>query len=161
MKLRTKKRLLNAASLGLTACAGGILWHTWHLEPPAIDIERTAATSKGSQKPLGTTPQVVVSLDPSRWNRTLRQPLYDPPPPPPQEVVVEHRPITVKLVGTVIEAENSQAFVRQQSGAVEIKRLGDQVTADAADGVIATITAAEIVIRREDGEHHVAVDGSN
>jgi len=161
VKLRTKKRFLNAAALGLVGCAGLVLWQAWYAEPPAIKAETTATNSRPRSKTIAPEPAASVSLDPNRWNRVLRQPLYDPPPPPPQEVIVEHRPITVQLVGTVMEGENSQAFVRQQSGKVDIKKLGEQVTAEAADGVIASITASEIVIRREDGEHRVAVEGSH
>lgn len=161
MKLRTKKRLLNALSLTLVTGSGAMLWLAWYAEPPAIEAESTSAGKRPALASKASPPQASIELDPNRWNRVLRQPLYDPPPPPPPQVIVEQRPITVTLVGTVMEGENSQAFVRQQSGKVDIKRLGEQVTAEAADGVIASITASEIVIRRTDGEHRVAVEGSN
>jgi hypothetical protein len=161
VKLRTKKRLLNVLSLTLVAGSGAMLWLAWHAEPPTIEVEATSAGKRQSLASRTSLPQASITLDPNRWNRVLRQPLYDPPPPPPPQVIVEQRPITVTLVGTVMEGENSQAFVRQQSGKVDIKRLGEQLTAEAADGVIASITASEIVIRRPDGEHRVAVEGSN
>lgn len=159
MKLRTKRRLLNSLALLLLSGAAGVLWHTWSDVPPRHDVTIASSAKSGAVKAPSIEATQAIALNPGQWNRILRQPLYDPPPPPPPQVVVEHRPITVTVVGTVIEAENSQAFVKQQSGAVEIKRQGDQVTTDAADGVIASITPTEIVIRREDGEHHVTISG--
>lgn len=161
MKLRTKKRLLNACSLALVAGSGAALWTAWHAEPPTFEVEAAIVGKKAATTVKGSSTESSVTLDPNRWNRVLRQPLYDPPPPPPKEVIVEQRPITIKLVGTVMEGENSQAFVRQQSGKVDIKRLGEQLTTEAADGVIASINVSEIIIRRPDGEHRVAVEGSN
>jgi hypothetical protein len=159
VKLRTKKRLLNVASLLLLTAGGGTLWLAWNAGPPAAAADQDVKVVTAGNS-AGAVEAAPVALQPDRWNRTLRRPLYDPPPPPKEEVVIPPRPITIRLVGTVMEGENSQAFIRQQNGQVEIKRLGDQITTEAADGVIATITASEIVIRREDGEHHVAVDGS-
>lgn len=159
MTLRTKKRLLNVASLLLLAGGGALFWSAWRGELPVASVEANAASGRPAS--IQSPSAAPIALEPGRWNRTLRRPLYDPPPPPKQEVVIPPRPITVKLVGTVLEGENSQAFIRQQNGKVDIKRLGDQVTPEAADGVIAAITGADVVIRREDGEHRLAVEGRN
>jgi hypothetical protein len=160
MKLRTKKRLLDLTSLALLAGGGGIIAHTRRLPPPDItsDGRRIAAPGK---HPATVNQAIAISLNSSAWNRTLRQPLFDPPPPPKTEVVVQARPITVKLVGTVIEPDNNQAFIRQASGKVELKRLGEQVSSEKADGVIADITPTEIVIHRDDGDHRLAAEGRN
>lgn len=60
-------------------------------------------------------------------------------------------------MGTIIEPENSQAFVEMASGSVELKRVGDQLTSDPEDGTIAGIAATEITITRADGEHQLKV----
>jgi len=161
VKLRTKKRLLNLASLGIASAACALVVVAWRSPPPKVGVEIPRIARAGNRATAATKPDTTISVNPAAWNRVFRQPLYDPPPPPIQEVVVQPRPITVKLVGTVIESDNSQAFLRQASGAVELKRIGDAVTSDKADGVIAAITPVEIVIRREDGEHHVPVEGRN
>jgi hypothetical protein len=159
VRLRTKKRLINACSLALLSGGVVALTWVWRSPPPEIVLPETRVTAtQTAARPSLASP---AEADLASWRLTLRRPLYDPPPPPPQQVVVQQRPITIQLMGTVIEADNSQAFVRQASGAVELKRLGDQVTGDPADGVIGQITATEIVIRREDGEHHLAVQRSN
>jgi hypothetical protein len=161
MKLRTKKRLLNLATAAIAAGALAIVARAWQSKPPVVIVDEVRSHNIAGADNKGAEADRTLSLDVARWNRILRQPLYDPPPPPKQEVIVEQRPITVKLVGTVIEPDNSQAFVRQASGAVELKRIGDAVSSDAADGVIASITPVEIVIRREDGEHHLLVERRN
>lgn len=158
MKLRTKKRLINAGSLVLVLAGGAAAVAAWRSEPPELEID-DVRIAKAVQSPVQETP--VLNASSPSWERVLRRPLYDPPPPPPPQIVVQPRPITVQLIGTVIELQNSQAFVRQSGGAVELKRVGDQVTPDPADGVIGEITSTEILIRREDGEHRVAVQRSH
>jgi hypothetical protein len=157
MKLRTKRRLVNLCSLALVAGAGSVVVSAWQIDPPPIEIVTPRVQELNAVAPESP---VLNAASPS-WERVLRRPLYDPPPPPPPQVVVQSRPITVQLIGTVIEPKNSQAFVKQSGGAVELKRVGDQVTPDPADGVVDEITPTEIVIRREDGEHRLAVQRSN
>ena len=160
MKLRTKKRLVNFASLVVAASAVMILIVASRREPPVVMVDGVRAPDDTVADRVSPA-RVALNVGSPSWQRVLRRPLYDPPPPTPPPVIVQQRPITVKLVGTVIEPDNSQAFVRLASGSVELKRKGDQVTSDAADGVIAEITATSILIRRADGEHQVAVEGNN
>lgn len=160
VKLRTKKRLVNLASLVIAASAVAIVIVASRCQPPIATIDGVRAPGKSVADRVSHA-QIALNVNSPSWQRVLRRPLYDPPPPTPPPVIVQQRPITVKLVGTVIEPDNSQAFVRQASGSVELKRTGDQVTSDAADGVIAEITATSILIRRPDGEHQVAVEGNN
>lgn len=155
MKLKSRKLLLNLTSLGIL-CAGGIVLAILLLLPLDSGEEElhitTSVVPSSSQKETS-----LAAIDPqhSVWKRSWRQPLYDPPPPP--KVVEKPRPITVKLIGTVVEAENSQAFVQTASGSVELKRIGDQITGDPADGTIASIASNEITIKRTDGEHQLKV----
>lgn len=69
------------------------------------------------------------------------------------------RPITVKLTGTVLESDNSQAFLKLANGSMALRKIGDQVTNDPRDGKIIEITASEIVIQREDDEVRLKVGG--
>lgn len=116
---------------------------------------------RAKEQSAAATGTQTVDVKLSSWSRLLRRPLYDPPPAPKTVVVKKPRPITVKLMGTILEAENSQAFVKLSNGSVELRRVGDQVTDDPRDGQIAQITASEIIILRDDGEFHVTVDGQN
>lgn len=149
---------MNLTSLVLIVAGVGIVASAWRFDPVAPHASPPRlALAKGSTSPAPSPLAHSISAD--AWTRRLRQPLYDPPPPPPPAVVAEApRPIPVRLVGTVIEPGNSQAFVRQASGTVELKRIGDQVTPDPADGVIADITTSDLVIHRKDGDHRVAVE---
>ena len=160
MKLHTRKRLLNTLSVG--CLAAGVVAIAAALTAPALTLDDSASVSNSqsqSQTAAAGTASVDVKL-PS-WNRLLRRPLYDPPPVPKKVVKKKPRPITVRLMGTILEAENSQAFVKMANGSVELRRVGDQVTSDPRDGQVAQIMASEIVIERDDGEFHVTVDGQN
>lgn len=159
MRLRAKKRLLQMTSLALVAVGGGVLALAWTAAPPEAELDSVAAPAmRAATDHGGETPLAANS---SAWQRTLRRPLYDPPPPVVEKVVKQVRPITVKVVGTVVEGDNSQAFVKQSNGRVEIKRIGDHVTGDPQDGVIASIAASEVVIEREDGQHQLPVGERN
>ncbi|MCA9234851.1 MAG: hypothetical protein KDA44_05245 [Planctomycetales bacterium] len=159
MRLRTKKRLMQGIALAVLGVAAAVVTLAWRTEVPPADIEATPLATRHSRVAGAET----TALNPASpaWRQTLRRPLYDPPPPPPKKVVVQVRPITVKIVGTVVEGANSQAFVKQANGRVEIKRLGDQVTGDERDGVLKSITAAEVIIERDDGEHRLPVGERN
>ena len=74
----------------------------------------------------------------------------------------EHlRPETTLEALAEIKNPRPVAFVKQANGRVEIKRLGDQVTGDERDGVLKSITAAEVIIERDDGEHRLPVGERN
>lgn len=81
------------------------------------------------------------------WQKRLRRPLYDPPPPPdpePEPPPRRERPrrnraktrqrarqVEVQLVGTVLEANHSMAFLMNRDGHVDLKRVGDTLDAPA------------------------------
>ena len=159
MKLQTRKRLLNALSAGCLAAGAVAVVAALTAPVPTTDDFSLATTAQAPGPSAAAAESVDVTL-PS-WERPLRRPLYDPPPAPKKIVKKKPRPITVKLMGTILEPENSQAFVKLSNGSVELRRVGDQVTDDPRDGQVAQITASEIVIRRDDGEFHVTVDGQN
>lgn len=127
------------------------------------DIESKSASSQNISQHLATGIEPALAVDPndSNWKRLLRRPLYDPPPAPKIVVKKKVRPITVKLTGTILEDENSQAFLRRANGKVELKRVGDLVTDDPLDGLIEKITATSITIRREEEEIQLTVESPN
>ena len=151
---------MNLLSASLVSAAVAVVYYSTSAPAPNIDIARTTAAvvieAKGA-----VDAKVNIQPDADHWGLQLRRRLYDPPPKPKPKVVKRPRPINVTVVGTVIEPDNSQAFVRQKNRQVDIKRVGDQVTADPADGEVAEITAAGIVIRRDDGMFPVEVEGAN
>lgn len=161
VKLQTRKRLLNALSVGCLLT--GVVAVAAALTAPVPTTDDPTPRSKPQSQGLSAADAETGSVDAklSSWQRLLRRPLYDPPPVPKKIVKKKPRPIKVKLMGTILEAENSQAFVKLSNGAVELRRVGDQVSDDPRDGQIALIMASEIVIRRDDGEFHVTVDGQH
>ena len=162
MGLRTRRLLINATSLLLLLGAVATVAYT---QLVSVDTKIDDSLTVGKAAPRGTAGSGIdaqlAQLSPRNpaWQRVLRRPLYDPPPPPKRKIVKKVRPIRIKLTGTVLEPNNSQAFVKQANGTVELKRIGDLVTNDPLDGTIQRITATEIVIKREDGEHHIKVEG--
>lgn len=161
MKLRTRKRLLNLASASLLTVAVLLVVTAFTNSPPEVELKTTLRQSQTPK--VAKTVEQTVSVDPKHtsWGRLLRRPLYDPPPPPKILVKKKKRPVTVKLTGTILEAENSQAFLRLANGTVELKRIGDQVTKDPRDGLIEKITATSITIRREEDEIQLNVENTN
>lgn len=159
MRLKTQKLLLNLATLAtlLFGLAGLV---ALIVLPVGLDLEETGTLTANTASSVvnGTdvgTDNPHLNVNSPVWTRSWRQPLYDPPPPAP--VAAAPRPITVKLMGTIIEPNNSQAFLQTSSGSVELKKLGDQVTSDPEDGTISAITSSEITIKRTDGEHQLKV----
>jgi hypothetical protein len=157
VKLKTQRLLLNLTTSGLLmAGCGGLA----ALVMVPIDEDQADGLSANSvlpsQRPTTSdNPLATIDTNHPVWNREWRRPLYDPP--PPTVVAAPPRPITVKLMGTIIEPDNSQAFVETTSGTVELKRIGDSLTSDPADGTIAEIAATQITIKRADGEHQLKV----
>lgn len=142
--------------------AAWVLFVAFTAEPPSIE---NASSNSSLLKVEPNTnlhrPTQTVNAKQKSWQRSLRRPLYDPPPPPKVVVKKKVRPITVKLTGTVLEPENSQAFLKLANGSMSLKRLGDQVTDDPRDGHITAITATAITIKREEDEIQLQVEGQN
>ena len=159
VRLKTRKRMLNCLSL-LCLGIGGVAIYDGVSYEVSLSVEKMSSRKPSTTD--STSPQVsqrTVDTGEPGWQRRLQRPLYDPPPPPKKVVKKKVRPIPVKLKGTILEAENSQAFVQLSNGSVELRRVGDQLTSDPLDGKVTQITATEIVVEREDGEFQVAVDG--
>ena len=167
MKLQTRRQLLNFATLSSLALTGAVVWGALSidLQPNKLEPSKPLTQSLSTKKNGPAKPITAVSLQfdskQSYWTRSLRGPLYDPPPVVKKKIVKKPRPIPVTLKGTILEPDNSQAFLQQANGKVVLKRIGDLITADERDGIIVEITASEVVIEREDGQVRVAVKGPN
>lgn len=60
------------------------------------------------------------------WHRPLQQPLYDPPKPDP-EPAPEPPPLELRLLGTVIEPQRTQAILLTGDGHMVFKSLGETI----------------------------------
>ncbi len=135
--------------------------YTWTQPTPDVKLKAPSPHQSSSDLVAGTETAITVNAQDPSWGRLLRRPLYDPPPPPKVVIKKKVRPITVKLTGTILEGENSQAFLRRANGKVELKRVGDLLTEDPLDGLIEKITATSITIRRDDEEIQLEVENQN
>jgi len=160
VKLRTRKQLLNGASAGCLLATCWVVVSALTAGLPS-EVSESRGVLSGSDDFTTNAPRLpeVVDVRDASWRRPLRQPLYDPPPPKKVVVKKQVRPVTVKLTGTVLESENSQAFLKLSNGSVALKRIGDQVTDNPLDGHITAITANAIVIQREEDEIRLKVGG--
>jgi hypothetical protein len=165
LKLRTRKLLLNLATLAALLLAVAAVSRAWQAEieftDPASDLlgQQTAVNSPADKPQASKQKLAAIDARQPQWQRPLRRPLYDPPPQPEKKIIRKPRPITVKLMGTILEQDASQAFVKQSTGSVQLKRLGDQLTDNRLDGTIEVISAGEIVVKREDGDVRIPVEG--
>lgn len=161
MRLANRKRLLNSLAAVFVTVGVIAIWSgaTYEVEPPAEVSPTTSTIASGREEQRAA--RTTLNADGSAWRIQLQRPLYDPPPRPKKIVKKKPRPINVKLVGTVLEANNSQAFVKLANGSVELRQEGDQLTANPLDGKVAKISATEIIIVRDDGEFQVGLEGRN
>ena len=174
MRLKTTKRLLNLASLAVlaSACAVGYWGFMPGREGDNTGNGQSATNSPISgtaNKPPTTAPgasRPVAQVDgtasaPANWARPLRRPLFDSPPvvavvvkPPPQ-------PLRVKLLATVVEAENSTAMLKQANGQVVFCKVGDSLGVDEAGTEILKIETGAISVRRGQEQLRLSVEGAN
>ncbi len=61
------------------------------------------------------------------WTRPLQQELIEKKPPPPAKPQAQERTVDAELLGTAIEGNDSYAFIKTKSGAVEIIRIGSVI----------------------------------
>lgn len=84
------------------------------------------------------------------WARPLRQPLYNDPtaqaattPPPARNT---RQAITFKLLGTIMDGEQSTAIVGDRFGKQELKRAGERLGAEETGPTIVEIAEKQIVV---------------
>jgi Tfp pilus assembly protein PilP len=84
--------------------------------------------------------------------------LYDPPPPKPE--VKQLPPLSVELLGTILEGDNSIAMVRSEQGQVEYRRKGDFVGPVDSPALVVEIQSDAIVLDRAEERVTLKVLGS-
>ena len=91
-----------------------------------------------------------------------RRPLYDPPPPPPpREEVVQRsptKPMTVKLIGTIIEAGNSMAVFTAQNGQIEVRKVGENVEDVGGDVRVTAIKPYKVTVEYAGASRELTVE---
>lgn len=125
--------------------------------PGSASDTPTISTVASSEPP---TPNSSASADRTTaeaWDRVsnlrLRPPLYDPPPvtqataaPPPPA------PLTLRLVGTVVEPEphesRSVAMLATRQGTIELKRVGQRVEDGGALLEVVAVETGSVSLRR-------------
>ena len=100
----------------------------WGLAP-LPEPEATATHSRGPANLDGEIERRTVAMEDFQglWDLPLRRPVYDPPP----QVVVRETPkpppLTIRLVGTIIEPDNRQAIIIHQGREMGFYRVGQTV----------------------------------
>lgn len=165
MTLRTKRRLLILTSLFLFMCAAGVaVWpdspwgkgDAFHVAeiPSPIPVSESPVPEQPAEQHL--TPQDFRTY----WTKLLRQPLFDPPPPPPKVVEKpQPRPLTARLIATMVEPGNSMAMLQLSSGEVVIRKLGDEIGAADTGAVISAIDEGVIKVVCNEVESKLMVPG--
>lgn len=158
--LRHQKYCLRLLTLGILSVAALVL--TSDAAPQiseTSDDSEIANTSKARSSGIDeATAAETLDFEPV-LSRSLQQRLFDPPPPPKKkEVKPAPPPLSIKLLGTVIDSSNSQAIIEDQRGSVNFRSLGQPVSTDHPDSVIEEILPAAIQVRREGQVDTVSVE---
>ena len=154
-KLRTKKRSLELATVGLLLATIGVA--RWGVRPlPHLAMPtKTDATSASQPLVVDAAAKVASpsATNTELWLKRLRRPLYDPPPPPPPP---QQRPppLRIELLGTIIEPDNSMAMV-SSAGSVAYVRVGDRVGPAESQAEIIKIQRDAILLER--GEERITL----
>jgi hypothetical protein len=133
MNARQRTRILGfaAASIALGAVAvvvTGVALPVRIDDAAAVADARTIrpATAEADGEAGRNRPPLQALLRLAK--RDLRPPLYDPPPPPePQPRTDPPTPLTVQLVGTILEPGHAMAILQQPDGSTEICAAGESI----------------------------------
>ena len=150
LSLRTRSRLIRAATIGLLLAAVIVLWvGLSHSEVQEEIGTLSSAINVEPEVQAAVSPRVDPD-DPS-WKVRLRRPLYDPPPPEaPKVVKKEAPPIRAVLLGTIIEPGASRAMIKLPGGAVEFRGLGDPLGDQDPGAVVTEIGPQSIRVARDE-----------
>ena len=166
MTLRSKKRLLIMAAVLLTACGIGALalsFVEWPMKSADVQPPRYSSIAMTQQSEIPTESQArkISAQDlQAYWQRPLRRVLFDPPPPPPK--VVEKpppRPVTTRLLATMIEPGNTMAMLQLSTGEVIFRKVGDELGANDADVKITAIEEGAVKVIRQNDETKLSIAG--
>lgn len=128
---------------------GAAVVAAWGLRTdPELEIGENRILSPPLQ-PLTSLPEfVTLEQMASFTERRLRAPLYDPPPPP---AVVKPAPpplkLSFKLIGTVVEGNQSRALLEGANGEIEIRAVGETITLQAGGLVLEQVAADQVFLK--------------
>lgn len=158
MSPRFLRRAVSCLAFAVCATAILVLW----LPVPVEQSQSTDAFQRRNDEvpDAGLTPlssqleQKLTARDfESYWQQPLRRVLYDPPPPPPPPPKIVEvpppRPITSRLLATMIEPGNSMAMLQLQSGEVVFRKLGDEIGAADMGATISSIEEGVVNVERD------------
>jgi hypothetical protein len=150
MKLRTKRWSLRLITLAILAGTGVLI--ALGLSDTGTDRERLTVDLSASKQTNAKQATSETQLDFSPvWEKRLQQVLFDPPPPPPKvEVKPPPPPLQEKLLGTMIDSDNSQAIIQDAQQNVHFRRVGQSISPGSADALIEKILPSSIEVRRGD-----------
>lgn len=163
MTLRNKKRLLCVATAAILATSAAVVAagvaHDRRLPEsngPAPIVARVSDRATATPAPRALSKE---DFEP-HWNRPLRKPLFDPPPPPPP--VVEKpppRPITAKLLATMIEPGSSVAMLQLANGEVVFRKTGETLGGEDQDATITEIVSGTVKVDRANEPAVLVIEG--
>ncbi len=168
MDITTQRRAMNAVAIGLIVAAVGVAyWSMSELGESLASNDRREITT-----PLTNADAelVLITKDPISM-RTLRGPLYDAPEPPqpvvsppPSKPVVPKQPVVsqldLKLVGTIIDDQQSVAIVTDASGSFDVKSSGETLELIPPGVTIQSIEAEQITLNYQGRESTIQLDRS-
>lgn len=156
MELQKQKRWLSITTACLLLCSAAVV--PWAVS--AIDESTPQVAS--SKSPTDVVPEISPNADlaisAAVTKRKLRQPLHDPEPTPPAPPKPTPPPaprpkpapkLTLSLVGTIIEANNSLAIIADADGQFDVKGIGETLEILPAGIVITKIQAEQVTLSHQ------------
>jgi hypothetical protein len=154
MNVRQRKRAiwLTAGALALAgagAVAASVALPLKHPPPRPLDLQAAGAPARQAEAPHSAAGDDVASTIDLRELRRLcamdlRRPLFDPPPPAAAESEPQPEPripMSVRLVGTIIEPGRSIAMLQKHDGSITLCAEGR--TVDDRGGPVKVIAVKE------------------
>ena len=162
MTVRRRKLVLHASAVGVATLAMGVilagLLAPTRPDVPSVEavVQPAGAATRGGRATPGSNGSAADAYSLAQLQRVasmpLRQTLFpeDEPDPvlPNRPVVNTGRPLSVQLLGTVIEPGKSMAFFKDSDQSVKLIFVGE--TADTVGG---PVTVTDVVPRRVTLEH--------
>ena len=158
MNLRLQKRLLILVACALTASGIGVV--VWAVVWPADGLGKLAREPGRSVRRSGNQPQESVpplAEFQQVWDKPLRRALVDLPPASAADseaVQPSSSPLTVKLIGTIVEGDRVTAMFSLADGAVELKEEGELIEG----ATIVSIKKWGVTLRVADQLHELRLE---
>lgn len=158
MRTKPLKQLLSATTILLLIAGVGVAALGFNLPIHVPDVESEPLASPATERSQSESQHVPELAALQRLARKdLRQRLFDPPPEP-KPVIPPKPPPSIRLLGTIVNADNSQAMISGPGGKTELKRIGDTVGEAGNSAVITDILTDHIKVEHENNILDVFID---